>query len=366
MENDRPTSTTPGAMVRAAREASGLSLSDLAAATRIPVSQLRALEADDHEQLSGPLYVRSFLRSCAEALDLDPHDLLAAYDSRRPAEAVVPAAGPIWAQETEVRHAAAFPWRRVVLLAAVALAVVLVVVAIVRIAGGGGGGQDGGGQDDGGVAAAATDADPGRQRRDVLGDSLREVWSPLTSRAAADTALADTSLVDLRATPFADADSGLAASPDSVAVATADSLGPPPPVVQARVVVPSADELAALADLPAGDRNLAFADGARWPLVLRVVTRGRVDYAVGADGQRNAANVVWLARPAGLPADGVVAGVVYPLGWRSVSYWGARDHFLLKLAAAEDVTVTLNGRPLPIPTRLVGREWVLDRSLLDR
>lgn len=43
-----------------------------------------------------------------------------------------------------------------------------------------------------------------------------------------------------------------------------------------------------LASLPAGDHDLPFADGSRWPLVLRVVTRGRVDYAVGADGQRNA------------------------------------------------------------------------------
>ncbi|MDO9694738.1 MAG: helix-turn-helix transcriptional regulator [Candidatus Latescibacteria bacterium] len=354
MENDRPVSTTPGAMVRAAREAAGLSLADLAAATRIPASQLRALEADDHDQLSGPLYVRSFLRSCAEALDLDPHDLLAAYDSRRPADAAIPAPGPTWTQETQIRHAAAFPWRRVGLLAAVLLAVALAVLAIVRIAGGGG------------APAAEADADPGRSRREALGDSLREAWSPLTSLTTTDSlalAAADSALADSVATGFAGGDGAAAALPDSAA---ADSLGAPPVAAQARVVVPSADELAVLASLPAGDGNLAFADGARWPLVLRVVTRGRIDYAVGADGQRNAPNVVWLARPSGLPAEGVTAGVVYSLGWRNVSYWGARDHFLLKLSAAEDVTVTLNGRPLPIPTRLVGREWVLDRSLLDR
>jgi hypothetical protein len=357
VENDRPAAATPGAMVRAAREASGLSLADLAASTRIPVSQLLALEADDHEQLSGPLYVRSFLRSCAEALDLDPHDLLAAYDRSGPAAGAAPVAGPVWAQETEVRHAAAFPWQRVGLLAAAVLATVLVALAIVRIAGGGG--DDGGG--DGG-SAVGTPTDPGRQRREALGDSLREAWSPLTglsdpdsqTAAAADSARADT-LTETGAVP----DSSLAAS---AAGAAADTLAPPPP----RVVVPSADELAVLADLPAGDRSLTFADGSHWPLVLRVATRGRVDYAVGVDGQRNAPDVAWLARPAGLPPEGVTAGVVYPLGWRSVSYWGARDQFLLKLSAAEDVTVTLNGRPLPIPTRLVGREWVLDRSLLDR
>ncbi|MBK7702909.1 MAG: helix-turn-helix domain-containing protein [bacterium] len=141
VENDRPASTTPGAMVRAAREASGLSLADLAAATRIPVAQLRALEADDHDQLSGPLYVRSFLRSCAEALDLDPHDLLAAYDSRCPAAAAPPVVVPVWSQETEVRRAAAFPWRRAVLPAAALLAVALLVLVIVRLAGGGDAGQ---------------------------------------------------------------------------------------------------------------------------------------------------------------------------------------------------------------------------------
>ncbi|MDO9170384.1 MAG: helix-turn-helix domain-containing protein, partial [bacterium] len=186
MENDRPASTTPGALVRAAREASGLSLADLAAATRIPVNQLRALEADDHEQLSGPLYVRSFLRACAEALDLDPHDLLAAHDSRRPADEAPPVTGPVWTQETEIRHAAAFPWRRVALLSAAVLVAVLLILAVVRLAGGGDGTRD-----DGGGPVAGVDADPGRQRRDALGDSLREAWSPLTARVAADSALAD-------------------------------------------------------------------------------------------------------------------------------------------------------------------------------
>lgn len=363
MENDRPASTTPGAMVRAAREASGLSLADLAAATRIPVAQLRALEADDHDQLSGPLYVRSFLRSCAEALDLDPHDLLAAYDSRCPAAAAAPVVVPVWSQETEVRRAAAFPWRRAVLPAAALLAVALIVLLIVRLAGGG---AD---QEQGRDAAASADDDQGRQRREALGDSLREAWSPLTGLAASDSlaAAADSAAADSLAAPGA-ADTSLAAlgTPADSAAAGADSLLPAAHAAPPRVIVPSADELAVLASLPAGDRDLPFADGSRWPLVLRVVTRGRVDYAVGADGQRNAPDVTWLARPTGLPVEGVTAGVVYSLGWRSVSYWGARDHFLLKLSAAEDVTVTLNGRPVPIPTRLVGREWVLDRSLLDR
>jgi len=362
VEHDRPDATTPGALVRAAREASGLARADLAAATRIPIAQLRALEADDHDRLSGPLYVRSFLRSCAEALDLDPHDLLAAYDSRRPAAAAAPAAVSARSQETEVRHAAAFPWRRVALPAVALLALVLIALAIARFAGG-----DAGGREDDGEPATAAGEGPDRQRREALGDSLREAWSPLTSLARPESlaAAADSTAADSFAAGGARPDSAAAAPADSAAAAAADSL----PAVSAaapRVIAPSADELAVLASLPAGDPDLLFADGKRWPLVLRVATRGRVDYAVGIDGQRNAPHVVWAARPAGLPPEGVTAGVVYPLGWRSVSYWGARDHFLLRLSAAEDVTVTLNGRPVPIPTRLVGREWVLDRSLLDR
>ena len=246
MENDRPVSTTPGAMVRAAREASGLSLADLAAATRIPAGQLRALEADDHDQLSGPLYVRSFLRSCAEALDLDPHDLLAAYDSRRPAEAVIPAPGPTWSQETQIRHAAGFPWRRVGLLGAVLLVVALAVLAIVRIAGGGG------------APAAEADADPGRSRREALGDSLREAWSPLTNLAAADSlalAAADSALADSFATGFAGGDSAAAALPDSAA---ADSLGAPPVAAQARAVTPSAGS-------PEGRASQTTFGALRWP-----------------------------------------------------------------------------------------------------
>jgi hypothetical protein len=123
--------------------------------------------------------------------------------------------------------------------------------------------------------------------------------------------------------------------------------------------------LALLASLPPGDRSLVFDDGESWPLVLCVVTEGRIDYAVGSDGDRRARDVVWPDQPThGVPAEGVVAGRLYSVGGRHVAYWGAADHFLLRLTRAEGVTVVLNGTPLAVPEGSVGREWVLDRSQL--
>ena len=99
--------------------------------------------------------------------------------------------------------------------------------------------------------------------------------------------------------------------------------------------------------------------------MLCIVTEDRVDFAVGSDGDREARDVAWPGQPAqGVPSEGVVAGRIHAVGGRYVAYWGAADHFLLRLTSAEGVTVVLNGPALSIPERSVGREWVLDRSQL--
>jgi len=75
---------TVGARLAAAREARGVSLEDLARRTRIPLSGLRALEADAHDRLPASIFTRGYIRACAAEIGLDPATLLAHFDSERP------------------------------------------------------------------------------------------------------------------------------------------------------------------------------------------------------------------------------------------------------------------------------------------
>ncbi|CAM8648741.1 MULTISPECIES: helix-turn-helix domain-containing protein [Sphingobium] len=63
--------STPGAKLRAAREARGLSIQDVATRTRIAQRQLEAVERDDYAALPGIPYAVGFARAYARAVDLD-------------------------------------------------------------------------------------------------------------------------------------------------------------------------------------------------------------------------------------------------------------------------------------------------------
>ncbi|PNQ02289.1 helix-turn-helix domain-containing protein [Sphingobium sp. SA916] len=62
---------TPGARLRAAREAQGLSIQDVATRTRIAQRQLEAIERDDYAALPGIPYAVGFARAYARAIDVD-------------------------------------------------------------------------------------------------------------------------------------------------------------------------------------------------------------------------------------------------------------------------------------------------------
>jgi len=70
-----------GALLEAARGARGLSLEESAAATRIRLRHLSALEGDRFAELPAPAYVRGYLRTYARFLDLDGPALIEAYDA---------------------------------------------------------------------------------------------------------------------------------------------------------------------------------------------------------------------------------------------------------------------------------------------
>lgn len=72
-----------GHILREAREANGLTLSDVEAKTRINSRFLTALEDGNYEALPTPVHVRGFLRNYARFLRLDPQPLLARYEVNR-------------------------------------------------------------------------------------------------------------------------------------------------------------------------------------------------------------------------------------------------------------------------------------------
>src|SRR5581483_7341999 len=88
-----------GTALREARESRGLSISDVAKATRVPAQMLRQIEAGAlGEALPAPVYVRGFIRAYARLLRLPEDQPLRLFDDascalRRAAE--VAAATPV-------------------------------------------------------------------------------------------------------------------------------------------------------------------------------------------------------------------------------------------------------------------------------
>ncbi len=68
---------TPGQALAARREERGLTVEQVAAATRIGADHLRALEADNAGRIAAPVYAKGYLRTYAKYLGLDPDDLAA-------------------------------------------------------------------------------------------------------------------------------------------------------------------------------------------------------------------------------------------------------------------------------------------------
>ena len=66
---------SPGELLQQARKACGHSLDEMAERTKIPSRLLAAIEVDDYEEVAEPLYVKSFLRTYANCLDLDSQEI---------------------------------------------------------------------------------------------------------------------------------------------------------------------------------------------------------------------------------------------------------------------------------------------------
>ncbi len=77
-----------GATLRAARMSARIDVSEIEAQTKIRAKYLRALENEEWDLLPGPTFVRSFLRTYAQALGLDAKALVEEYrlNYERPSE----------------------------------------------------------------------------------------------------------------------------------------------------------------------------------------------------------------------------------------------------------------------------------------
>jgi len=76
-----------GAQFRAAREARGLSLSEVAEDIHIRAVYLAEIETENWRAIGAPVYVRGFLRTYARFLGLDPEEAVAEFNRTLPAAA---------------------------------------------------------------------------------------------------------------------------------------------------------------------------------------------------------------------------------------------------------------------------------------
>ena len=75
-------------MMKRARETRGVSLRQIADATKISVSALEALERNDITSLPGGIFSRAFVRSYATEVGLDPEQTVQAFIAQFPHDSV--------------------------------------------------------------------------------------------------------------------------------------------------------------------------------------------------------------------------------------------------------------------------------------
>jgi len=79
-EGNRTRSTGAGGQLQRAREEHRWTRADIAGKLRLNVGVITALEENDYSHLPFPIFVRGYLRSYANLLNLPPEPLIAAYD----------------------------------------------------------------------------------------------------------------------------------------------------------------------------------------------------------------------------------------------------------------------------------------------
>jgi cytoskeleton protein RodZ len=120
-----------GETLREARMRQRLDIADVEDRTKIRAKYLRALENEEFGMLPGPTFVKTFLRTYAEMLGLDPHVLVAEYRAgfERDDETEQPF-GPPAVAGRDRRHGPRMGPGSLVLLVLVAIVAVLVAIGL--------------------------------------------------------------------------------------------------------------------------------------------------------------------------------------------------------------------------------------------
>src|SRR5687767_11118672 len=85
---ERVAATDFGAKMKRAREERGVSLRQIATATKISVSALEALERNDISRLPGGIFSRAFVRAYAVEIGLDPEATIRDFITQFPHDSV--------------------------------------------------------------------------------------------------------------------------------------------------------------------------------------------------------------------------------------------------------------------------------------
>ncbi len=123
-----------GATLREARMRARIDVSEIEAQTKIRAKYLRALENEEFDLLPGPTYVKSFLRTYAQALGLDSKALLEQYrlSYERPSDVELQPIMPASRRQRE-RASAPRPRGGRFFLGAVVVFVIIIALAIVGL-----------------------------------------------------------------------------------------------------------------------------------------------------------------------------------------------------------------------------------------
>lgn len=82
--------STVGQYLKKQRETRQMSVEEVARATRVPMSSVERIEADQFDDLPGEVFVRGFLKSYARAVGAEPDEVLARHTASRRAAWVTP------------------------------------------------------------------------------------------------------------------------------------------------------------------------------------------------------------------------------------------------------------------------------------
>jgi cytoskeleton protein RodZ len=159
-----------GETLREARIRGRIDVSEIEAETKIRAKYLRALENEEWDLLPGPTFVKSFLRTYADALGLDGKAMVEDYR-----KSVEPPSDPIEPKAGRSRRARVAPEKGpsrgyVALVAIVSAVIVLLIVGLVS-----GGGKSSNNSTDGGAGARNAAAQRGRRARRLRSPASRVV-----------------------------------------------------------------------------------------------------------------------------------------------------------------------------------------------